>query len=136
MIKDFMKAKAMFLMVLTFMVGITGFGQTTSDLNKNSTANINPMGDMVIVVTNPVINQDVFSIEAPQANAKDFIITSTKNECLTIKIANDSAGILQRFCDSGLSADAIQDKIEGVDPYLRLYRNARDGFNWRSRNFI
>ena len=109
-----MKAKAMFLTMLICLMGIAGFGQTTSDLNKNSTTEISLQGDSASVAIQTPVLQDVFEVTTNigtmevrrYANSEcEFLVFSqVQNPVFVIQepktenpILNDSGGELSNF---------------------------------------
>lgn len=66
-----MKAKAGIFLMLIGMMCFTGFGQTTSDLPNNSTAEVTQLSEKVTVVKDAPVLVAVFQIVTPEGVALD-----------------------------------------------------------------
>lgn len=131
-----MKAKAMFLTMCILLVAVAGFGQTTSDLSRNSTPDMIHQDQSVSVVNQLPEFKQVFIIQTDLGTME--VLNYTDGNCHLvcfgeIKTEADLTGT--PFFARSLSDERNYRKTPDpncIDPNAILNRNARDGLSYNA----
>lgn len=114
-----MKASTLVLMLLIGMISFTGFGQTTSDLTKNSNADIVQMDESVNVVI--IADQSIHVDDSIESFSLEESITEKSFNVLFSEEANPALNLIYQnqiyeLLDVGwplLQLNALALKIKG-----------------------